>query len=54
MGGVDVLAAASGLPVRASRVLEPAVHVTHIVYVMLQAALYRLLSFTEQNLKSVL
>jgi len=33
MGGVCVLAGASGHPGRASRVLEPVGHVTHILYV---------------------
>ena len=33
MGGVDNLAGASDHPGRVSRVLEPVVHVTHILYV---------------------
>ena len=48
------LAGLSGVPGRASRVLEPVVHVTHIHACMLQRALYRLLSITEQMFESVL
>jgi len=33
MGGVDILAGASGHPSRASRVLEPVVYDTRILYV---------------------